>query len=325
MGFLDKVKSATGLGLTSDESYHRAYEKGVLLGKYAEASELFGKAVEKYVEAGRTREAQRARANQFLYDFIANRNLSHVDQILGALSGMEEIEELGSETEMIPAVELATEFEARRIEIQIPAAGDDHEKAQALHGSAAEMFQKIMKLRLRTYKYVPVGDHNETAEERYFLHRGHCSYHHALALQDADPMGAIEKLNESALAFKRAKDESLRTKVDSILSNLRLKRTCWLCHRELQGLGLNIDYYPASITHYGRDVVARLGQDVTTIDAEKNRIAVCLSCATMIRAQADVFALMRTGELRQELGSKVEALVNQMHNVMLRVDKLERR
>ena len=31
MGFLDKVKDATGIGLSADEQYRRAYEKGVFL------------------------------------------------------------------------------------------------------------------------------------------------------------------------------------------------------------------------------------------------------------------------------------------------------
>ncbi len=64
MGFLDKVKSATGLGLSPAESYHRAYEKGVLLGNYAAASEMFGKAAEKFQEAAQIERVHRARAER---------------------------------------------------------------------------------------------------------------------------------------------------------------------------------------------------------------------------------------------------------------------
>ena len=155
MGLLDKVKSATGLGLNPDEAYHRAYEKGVLLGKYDVASEMFSKAAEKYEEASRSELARRARANQFLYLFIGTKDLSHIDKILPHLETLPDIEELGSETVKIPVGELLTELQARKFEVAAFGSSGNLVQAQALHGKAAAQFRDIIKSKLKTYALVP--------------------------------------------------------------------------------------------------------------------------------------------------------------------------
>src|SRR5438132_1390431 len=116
MGFFNKVKNVTGIGLNSNEAYHRAYEKGVLLAKYDTASDLFAKAAEKCMQDGQAELAQKARANQHLYSFIATKQMNEIDNILVSLNGLEEIEEIGSETETVLVSELRVELEARQFE-----------------------------------------------------------------------------------------------------------------------------------------------------------------------------------------------------------------
>jgi hypothetical protein len=108
MGFLDKVKGVTGVGLNPDESYHRAFEKGVLLGDYQAAGDLFAKAAAKYEEAGQSDEVHRARANQCLYSFVVSKAIGDIGEVVRHLDAISEIEELGSETAKMPAAELKT-------------------------------------------------------------------------------------------------------------------------------------------------------------------------------------------------------------------------
>jgi|HubBroStandDraft_4_1064222.scaffolds.fasta_scaffold03303_6 hypothetical protein len=322
MGLLDKVKNATGLGLNPAESYHRAYEKGVLLAKYSEASEMFGKAAEKFQEAAQSEGVHRARANEYLYRLVATKDLSGIDSILPHLQNLQNIEELGSESVTVSASELATELEARRLENAAHESQGDWTKAQGFHAKAAEKFQALLKTKLKTYKHVPAADHNDSVEERYFLNQGYSSYYQGLLVREADPVQAAERLSQAVLAFKRAKDEALRGRMDQNLSQLRIKRTCWLCHREMLGQGLNVDYYPARITPWGRDLVAKLGQDVTSV--EDGSVAVCLSCASMIQIQADVFAERRVNALRQEMLPRINEIISAVHVLTERIAKLER-
>ncbi len=322
MGLLDKVKSATGLGLSPAESYHRAYEKGVLLGNYAAASEMFGKAAEKFQEAAQIEQVHRARANQHLYRIVATKDLSGIDSVLPHLQDLTEIEELGSETDTISAAELATELEARRLENAAHGSQHDWSRAQSFHANVAVKFQSILKTKLKTYKLVPAANHNDSVEERYFLHQGYSSYYQGLLVREADPLQAAEHLSHATLAFKRAKDEALRSQMEEIVSHLRVRRTCWLCHREMLGQGLNVDYYPARITPWGRDLVAKLGQDLTTV--ENGKVAVCLSCATMIQNQADAIAQRRVEELRQEMLPRINEITSAVHNLAERIARLER-
>lgn len=324
MSLLDKVKGTTGLGLTPDEAYHRAYEKGVHLGKYEIASDMFAKAAQKFEETGQTEKAHRARANQFLYSYIVRKDPAVIDTILTHLGTVKEIEALGSDSDRIPVRELVTELQARKLEGSAFGASSNPQEALELHRKAADLFQNIIKARLKTYKMVPEDDHNDSAEERYFLHLGHATFYEAVLSQDADPTRATEKVNEAALAFRRAKDEQLRAQMEKIQSDLRVSRTCWFCHREMQGLGLNVDYYPAKVTRYEADLIAKLGQDMTTVDHDAQAVAVCLSCATMVRNQADDIARALVEELRSELQSQLNEIVRELDEVAKRLKHLER-
>ena len=323
MGFLDKVKGVTGIGLNPDETYHRAFEKGVLLGDYEAAGDLFGKAAAKYEEAGQSDQAHRARANQFLYSFVVSKAIGDISEVMRHLDSIGEIEELGSETARMPAAELKTELQARQLENAAFVSAAKPEQAQQLHSDAAAKFQQIINAPLKTYKYIPTRDQREAAEERYFLHNGYAFYYQGLMIQDRDPVAAAEKISQSALAFKRAKDDDLRNRMDGHVNSLRVKRVCWFCHREMQGFGLNIEYYPARTTEYGRGVVSKLGQDTACIGEGGQSVSVCLSCASMIQNQADAFAQRHVAALRAEIEVEISELVSAMNALAKRVDRVE--
>lgn len=318
-GFLGKVRGVTGIGLNANESYRRAFEKGVLLGDYQAAGDLFARAAAKYEEAGLSEEAHRARANQCLYSFVASKQLRDIGEVARHLDAIGEIEELGSEITTVPAIELKTELEARQLENAAFASTADPGLAVQLHSDAAVKFQQIINAPLRTYKYIPARDQHETVEERYFLHQGYAFYYQGLMIQDGDPVAAAEKISQSALAFKRAKDDGLRNRMDKEVNSLRIKRECWFCHREMQGYGLNIKYYPARTTEYGRDMVRRLGKDAACIGDSGQSVAVCLPCASMIQYEAQ----RHVAVLRAEVEAQVSNLVTMMNVLAERLKRVE--
>jgi hypothetical protein len=323
MSFLDKMKNATGIGLNSTEAYHRAYEKGVNLERFDLACELFAKAAEKCDQEGQPDLARRARANQYLYSLLYSRDFKIIDPLLAHLNGLQEIEEIGSETTVMSVPELYTELEARRFELAAFGSGNAPAQAQQLHTAAAQKFQAILRAPLKTYRRVPMPDHNDSAEERYFLNQGHATYYMGVMAQDRDPMEAAERISEAARYFKQAKDDGLRARMEALVGNLRLKRTCWMCHREMQGFGLNILYYPARTTQYGRELVGRLGQDTTAISDAGDAVSICLPCATMVQHQADHFGQMRANEVRSQLQPQIENLMQAVNNLANRVSCLE--
>jgi hypothetical protein len=113
--------------------------------------------------------------------------------------------------------------------------------------------------------------------------------------------------------------------MDGHVNSLRVKRVCWFCHREMQGYGLNIEYYPARTTEYGRGVVSKLGQDTACIAEGGQSVSVCLSCASMIQNQADAFARRHVAALRTEIEVQISELVSAMSAIEQRVESLAHR
>src|SRR5690349_13466473 len=103
MSFFGKVKQATGIGLNGAGSYHRAYEKGVLLGDRQAGVTLFREAAAKLDREGDTALAARARANAALYAFLIAPSTGQLQPLRDALAAVTEIEQIDSETAFMPA------------------------------------------------------------------------------------------------------------------------------------------------------------------------------------------------------------------------------
>ena len=103
MGLMDSLKKATGLGLSAEESYARAFEKAVLLGpaKFGEAVALFDEAAKKAAEKSNPALQARALANARLYAFITTGDVGVLPELAQLLRGITEIEQIGSRTEML--------------------------------------------------------------------------------------------------------------------------------------------------------------------------------------------------------------------------------
>jgi hypothetical protein len=325
MGLMDSLKKATGLGLTHHQHYDRAFEKGVLLGpsKYDEASSLFEAAARKAAEAGDAQLQTRASANALLYRFVAKGDVSPLDQLKTHLEQLEQIECIGGRNESVPGKQLAAEVEGRLLEHQILTTSDYGQRA-VLHQKASEAFKKIFSAPLITYRFHANDAHTQTAQSRFFFHQGMMAWSQAQDAAPSDPDAAAEHAGRALSSFRQCQDQDWSQKSDSWLALFRTRRTCWMCHRELQGLGVHIRSYPAVVTPYVVALVNKLGHDASSLDSARGQIVLCAPCGTAVERQADHYATERTRELREEVNGELrqmQSTINQLTNV---VEQLQR-
>ena len=241
------AKGATGIGLSADEKYARAYEKGVFLQDYAASSKTFREAAKQFEEGGQAIRARQALANAALYDYLTARTPETLGAACRSLEHIDEIEAPGSRDETLPAADLHAELQGRQFESLAFQAQDQPARALDLHRSAAGCFRKLIGKELQTYRLIPTGFHDGSAQERYFYHEGLASYFSGLQLRFADPEGAAGLLSTAVQHFRQAGNQDWQQRCSAMQADLKAKRTCWFCHREMQGVGLNVDFYPARI------------------------------------------------------------------------------
>jgi hypothetical protein len=323
---MDSLKKATGLGLTADESYARAYEKAVLLGptKFGEAVRLFDEAATKAAEKGNPALQARALANARLYAFITSGDDGVLPELARLLRGITEIEQIGSRTEMLPAATVAAEIEARIAEAKADALPYGSASRATAHTAVADVFKTIFSSGLQTYKFKAADAHIESAQERFFYHQGMSFFHLARGAATSNPETAAEHIAESLAAFRQAKDEPWAGQAQTWLSNYRLRRTCWMCHREFQGGDVHFRSYPAAVHSYAVDVVKQLAQDASSLDESAGCVVLCLPCGSAVEKQADRFAQQRTTELREETNKVIGALNDAVLALNNRIKDLER-
>ena len=315
MGLFDKVKKATGLGLTPTEHYDRAFEKGVLLGpeNFTAAIGMFEKAATKAEEAGESDIAQRARANAALYQFVTSGDMGALSTLQTAMQGLTEIEQVGSRQDMMPTAPLDGEITARLVEAHADQTDStDHINSSAAHNRAAGAFKPIFNQELFTYQYHGSGLHLGHAKDRFFYHSGMAAWHDAVNAASLNPETAAEHMGKALNLFKQCSDEPWASRSQDWLQKCRLKRTCWVCSREFQGEGIHYNHYSATIPPYVTQVVQNLGQDETMLDAPNERLVLCSTCGSVVERIADNYATMRMDELRNELIPVIETLTGRI-------------
>ena len=327
MGLMDSLKKATGLGLSHQQHYDRAYEKGVLLGpaKYREAAELFEAAAKKAAEAGDAELQARATANQHFYGFVAQGSLDALEIMKTHLEQLPEIEAIGQRAETIQAPHLIAEIEGRLLERRLTNIGtSDFANRALLHQQASEAFKKIFSQPLVTYRFHATDNHVDAAHSRFFLHQGLMSWNHAQQAAPKDPEEAAEHAGRSLTAFRQCKDEQWSRTADMWLGRYRARRTCWMCHREAQGMDVHFRTYPATVDPYTVALVTKLGQDVSSIDMGGKSIVLCSPCGSSVEKQADRYATKHVGALRHELGGRLDSVEGTIASLMNAVQNLQR-
>lgn len=324
MGLMDSLKKASGLGLTPDEHYQRAYEKGVLLGPehYGKAVELFEIAARKANENGNAQLEARARANAAFYGFVTTGSNQHLAVLKDALRSVPEIEEIGSRTNMLSSEPLIAEIEARLTEQSAAGNGAPAVLARQ-HAECANAFRKLLGVSLVTYRYHSPDSHRATGDERFFYHQGLSFRHEAFQHALVDPEVAAEKMVKALSSFRQCGNEALAADAEGWVKNLRLQRTCWMCHREFQGFKLHFDLYAARVSSYAGTVVTRLGQDAFTLDGQAGTVVLCTLCASGITNIADGVAEQLVDALRDEVAQRLSDHERTMAAMLSRIQQLE--
>ena len=198
---------------------------------------------------------------------------------------------------------------------------DDVVRSRDLHKLARDKFQAILRNPLITYSFVEATEgHNDGADMRYFYHSGMYQFYEAMTKKDNDPSLASDDLSLASQAFRRCNDQIWSQKVNILLENWRISRTCWICHREMQGSDLHFTMCRAVVTPYTKRILETLKQDSSTMSTN-GRIAVCTPCGSMVTFKA----VEEADKVRQELNAKIEGMFQVIENLNQRVAWLERK
>jgi hypothetical protein len=325
-GFMKKM----GFNLEDDELYARAFQKGVLLNQYGVASDLFDKSAKRFTDKGNPLMATKASANALLYRYLITKDIQQVTPLLQLLlrtlqglqqQGLQEIEAIGPscQTESISIAELCAELDCRLVEVAILQAENDQLRSRDLHKIAADKFQAIKNIQLKTYSAVPVADvQNDKPIMHSFFHSGMFSYYEAMLKKNYDPSAASDDLSKANQSFRGCNNQKWQLTVTNLLNNWRVKRTCWICHRDMQGYELHFSMCHADVTPYAQTLLEKASQDSINVDAKQ--IAVCTPCGSMVKYKAKYEADI----VRRELNAKLDNAMNIIQSLNERVNRLER-
>jgi hypothetical protein len=320
------AKDATGLGLSADERFERAYRKGVFLKDYSAAVNIFREAAQSYTESGNSLGAHRAHANAAIYQFISSSDTQALRNALEPLAQLDQIEVPGSMDEKIAAADFVSEIQARLSEEAAFKSQDEPATAQRQHSGAAQFFRQLIGKDLQTYKFVPSSVPHESAQERYFYHEGCAAFFGALMGRYDDPERAAAELSKASQNFRQAKNGNWAERSSDLQRTLQTKRTCWFCHREMQGEGLHFAYLPAQVSSYVRGLVAKLDQDIASLRTDGGPAAsVCAVCATVIQNQADDYASRKVKQFRSEVEPRLERMAQEIERLSSRINRVEQR
>ena len=333
MGFLDKVKKVTGVGLTPQQHYNRVYEKAILLGEnnYNKGIMLFQKTAAQAAKAGDKILENRALANAAFYSFVTSGNAKYLPAMMAHMKHMEEIEQIGSRSDMMKTAPLVEEIQARGVESQTLRTGRNYTDQAECHRMAAEAWKKLGTAELYTYKYTSPDQHKDTAIERFFYNLGQASWYDAMANVEITPDSATEHMAKALNYFRQCNNELRAHNAQTWLAKCRIKRSCWMCSREFQGEDLHFKSYPSDLAPYILSVVQALGQDTHTLNLDENELILCRPCGSTIDKLADHWASKRTNELRKELqkalkqvNSSIREIQGTLRNVDSRLRNCER-
>jgi len=325
MGLLDKVKQnikeTTGRGLSAQEQYQRAYQKGVFVKDYGAAADNFDKAFDRFQEDHNVEMALRSQANSALYTLLVSKDWASLNGVIAILESLEEIERIGSDNEMVRTGPLATELKALQLERQAEQAESTGEKKQA-YAQASDL---LMTLGTETLSFTDMlGGSGPT--DKALLRAYYCGalsdYYAALNEVTISPARAHDYLQKSAVRFRQAGVAEWSSKVEGYMDQVKMKRHCWICGREMQGRNIFYQYYPANTEQYHRKSIEASGDDVGMLDTEGS-VALCTVCGSAIEKQADAYAVKRANEIREWVTPLLQNHEESLVNHAQRLQRLE--
>jgi len=300
MGLMDKLKSglkdATGLGLDATEQYQRAYTKGVYIEDYESAISCFEKAAEKYEKAGEREGANQALANAAIYRLVATKNLELLPTVIEKLSTISEIEQLFTDKETVNTSVWIDELSAYN-EARLGEASQDLLEKRDRYKTAGDLMLKVGAAPLTFAEKLNLDGPCDKAMIRSYYYAGHADHFDSHRLVYSVPEEAENALQKSMMRFKQANETEWSDKVEVMLNQVKAKRHCWMCGREMQGEEIHFRYYPTNITEYIKAQIQKNNEDAGMLDREKH-VTICNVCGLTIEKQANHFAKMRAEEVK---------------------------
>jgi hypothetical protein len=300
MGFFDKIKQAakdaTGLGLNAQQQYLRAYQKGVFLKDYGSAAKNFAKAAEKFTEDNNPAMAQRANANAMVYSLLAPQDRPGLDEVIAALGPVPEIEQVGSDKEMVATKPWVTELNALRMEQAAAALTGDGDKKVA-YQQASDLLMGMASTPLTFADKLGLAGPKDKAMARANYYAGLSDYHGANAELLTSPSSAHDYLQKAAVRLRTAGVGDLAKQIEDLMEAWKQKRHCWMCGREMQARDVFFRYYPTVTRPYNLKQVEAVSGDVHMLERE-NHVTLCTVCGSAVEFQADRYAKARAQEVR---------------------------
>lgn len=323
MGFLDKVKDATGIGLTADEQYRRAYEKGVFLQPpdYSAASKHFSTAAEKFRKDGNVAWADRADANALMYRLVESRDFALLPELQRSLERIGEIERPASQEETVATLALIDELRALQSERRGDAALDLAAKISE-YRNAAVLVTRLGTMPLTFADRLGLKGPTDKASMRGAYYNALADYHSALDAIATSPERAQDSLHKAAVGFRHAQQPDLVDMVETHIDDVQTKRHCWTCGREMQGRNHHFRYYPAATSAYSRHVVEVRKEDSGMLD-RGGSVTLCAVCGSAIERQADEYASRRASEVQAWAREVFENQAAEIAALRSRVSSLE--
>jgi hypothetical protein len=323
MGFLDKVKDATGIGLTADEQYRRAYEKGVFLQPpdYTAASKHFSVAAEKFRKDGKTAWADRADANALMYQLVATRDFSLLPALQKSLERIGEIERPASQDETVATLALIDELRALQSERRAELAADLAAKVSE-YRNASVLVTRLGAVPLTFADRLGLKGPTDKAMARGVYYGALADYHSALDAIAASPERAEDSFHKAVVGFRHAQQTDLADMVETHIEDVQTKRHCWTCGREMQGRNYHFRYYPAATSEYVRRIVDSRKDDSGMLD-HSDSVTLCSVCGSAIERQADEYASRRANEVRAWANQLFATQAAEIDALRSRVSSLE--
>jgi len=308
MGFLDGIKKGfedtkkgievtTGFNLKATEHIDRAYTKGVFIKDYKSASKDFLKASEKFNKDNNAEMELHARANSAIYGILGSRDRSNMSELIALLEMLPEIEQIGSDKNIIGTTPLVTELKAIQLEFQAEQTQATGEKKQ-LYAQASDLLMTMGAEVLSFADKLGLSGPTDKALLRAYYYGAMSDYYSALTEAAVSPSYAHDYLQKSAVRFRQAGTPDWEAKVEGYLDQIKAKRHCWMCGREMQGRNIFYQYYPARTAQYHKNLIENSGGDAGMLDTDSS-VTLCTVCGTAIENQADLYAIRRTNELRE--------------------------
>lgn len=296
--FKETAKDATGIGLNADEQYQRAYEKGVFLRpqEYQTAVKWFLASAEQHTQNGNSAAALRAQANAAIYELLRTKDLGDAIEAVRVVSQLEEIECVGSNTEMMPAKTLADEIQVLVTEVQAMNA-DSATRSERLKAASDLLFS----LRNATPQVLPFLCSKgplDSFTKRAFYCLSLSEESQAAAMINEFPDKALDEYFACLAHVRQASDTELEQKLTKVIGQLQVKRHCWMCGREMVGNGIYFKFYPSRTTKYHHRMLADTQDDTAMIDSDGS-VCLCSVCGSTIELQANSYAVARATEVRQ--------------------------